>query len=115
MQVRPNDLIQFKRLTLEEAYSKLAYLDAMESAVRSLALGSTTSIRELVGGVEAAAKSASEVPPELQLPSRPILKTVPASKTHPGAEYRLAGMLVFLLMSPAWPWTGPHHSLKLTR
>ena len=91
-QVRPNDLILFKRLAIEEACSKLARLDATEAAVRSLALGGPGgAIKSLVEGVEAAAQAAAAIPPALQLPTRPILKSLLASKSHPGAEYRLAG------------------------
>lgn len=92
-QARPNDLILFKRLTIQEACSKVAHLDAMEAAVRSLALAGEpgVTIQTLVARVEAAAQDASVIPSELHLPTRPLLKTIPASKTHPGAEYRLAG------------------------
>lgn len=84
-QVRPNDNIRFKAITLEEAFSAVFRTDALIAAVTALAQGSTT--------VEAAEASLSALKSQLPVmpATAPVLVRQEATEGHPGLLVRLAG------------------------
>lgn len=85
-QVRPNDGILFKPLTIEEAYQACLRADKLLEVVRDLARGAIT----VGNGGEAL--SAFQVEPLSNVPeTKPLLLKVEPHGDHPGAEYRLAG------------------------
>lgn len=92
-QVRPSDSVVFRRLTLPDAYAALLTTDAKISALREAARTNIAAdkaevaVKEAEAAAAALAAAAAGHMPE----TKPLLASVPASETHPGAEYRLAG------------------------
>lgn len=86
--MRPDDTINFRKLSLEEAQYKLLYADELVTAVRHLACGTgATDADAVVAGAEASARA--RVAASGSLPAaQPLLKALPKTDTHPGAEYR---------------------------
>ncbi|KIZ06735.1 UreA carboxylase [Monoraphidium neglectum] len=84
-QVRPNDNITFKQITIEEAYVAALRTDALMAAVKALSRGK----------MDAKAAAASLDGFEVTVPKMPetkaVLVDVAASDSHPGYLVRLAG------------------------
>jgi hypothetical protein len=85
VQVRPNDNIRFKAITLEEAFKAIAVTDAMIDTLTALARGDTT--------LEAAETALTGLKPEVPaMPATaPVLVRQEATEGHPGLLVRLAG------------------------
>lgn len=84
-QVRPNDNIRFKPITLQEAFSAIFRTDALVAAVTALAQGSTT-----VSAAEAGLATLQSHLPDMP-PTSPVLVRQQATEGHPGLLVRLAG------------------------
>lgn len=84
-QVRPNDNIRFKAITLEEAFKAITMTDALVNTLTDLARGATT--------LEAAEASLAGLKPEVPAmpPTAPVLVRQEATEGHPGLLVRLAG------------------------
>lgn len=98
-QARPGDTIRFVLTTLEHAHQQRAGLDVHVELLRRAARGllPATDMEEQ----EAAQPQAHVVPfPE----TRALLHTIPASDTHPGAQYRCAHDEKFDLRLTVWGW-----------
>ncbi|KAK9819502.1 hypothetical protein WJX74_000026 [Apatococcus lobatus] len=84
-QVSANDRIRFKRLTLEGSYKACLTLDHQVKLIRRAALRSGT-LEEAAREIAAFSPDAPQTPT-----TSAVLHEIPASETHPGAIYRLAG------------------------
>ncbi|CAL5223800.1 g6371 [Coccomyxa viridis] len=82
-QLSPNDRVRFKLVSLEDAYRECVKLDQMVEMLRSAAANGS------LDGFESLSIHQVSMPefPE----TRAVLKTLPASESFPGAQYRLAG------------------------
>lgn len=89
-QVRPDDTILFKKLSLEEAYEKLVHRDEVIKAVYGLACGSIKDAASALEAVEKATQARIAAVPAMP-ETKPLLHIMPRTESHPGAEYRLAG------------------------
>eukprot|EP00879_Flechtneria_rotunda_P033742 GHRR01037474.1.p1 GENE.GHRR01037474.1~~GHRR01037474.1.p1 ORF type:complete len:135 (+),score=34.59 GHRR01037474.1:97-501(+) len=85
LQVRPNDNIRFKAITLEEAYTAIFKTDALIDAVTQLVKGKLT-----LQDAEQQLKSLTVAVPQMPA-TRPVLVRHEASADHPGLLIRLAG------------------------
>lgn len=85
LQVRPNDNIRFKNITLQEAFSAIFRTDALIAAVTALAQGSTT-----VEAAEAGLAALKSPLPDMPA-TTPVLVRQEATAGHPGLLVRLAG------------------------
>jgi hypothetical protein len=84
-QVRPNDNIRFKAITLEQAFTAIAVTDALVDTLTALARGDTT--------LEAAEAKLAGLKPEIPaMPATaPVLINQEATEGRPGLLVRLAG------------------------
>lgn len=92
-QVRPDDVVVFKRLTLEQAMAQRLATDAMVAAVRSMAEAGVAPEAAVQACKAAAvnAATAAAAPDVPMPPSRALTRDIPAREGFPGAQYRLAG------------------------
>lgn len=92
-QVRPNDDVIFRKLTIAEAYISRKGADAMMSAVRAMAtdgISAEEALKKHAAAVAAARKDAEH--PDISGPcTKPLLLETPARGDFAGAQYRLAG------------------------
>jgi Carboxyltransferase domain, subdomain A and B len=88
-QVRPNDNVHFRKISLEEAFAAIAVTDALVDAVASLAKGTATpaAAEAALSALAASARAAQPAMPATQ----PVLVQQEATATHPGLLIRLAG------------------------
>lgn len=85
-QVRPLEGVQFVEVSLEDGFKLRAATNIHVAAVGALALGKTPSPEACVAAAEA--EEAGVIVPEMPT-TQALLKEVPSSETHPGAQYRL--------------------------
>ncbi|KAK9817750.1 hypothetical protein WJX72_001615 [[Myrmecia] bisecta] len=82
-QVRANDTIKFKRLTLGEAYRQCLYTDKLVERVCKAALGEAVDLERDLQTLHTPVPHMPE--------TSAVLLRIESSATHPGAIYRLAG------------------------
>ncbi|KAG2494459.1 hypothetical protein HYH03_007511 [Edaphochlamys debaryana] len=92
-QVRPDDSVNFKRLTLEQALRERLETDAAVAAVRAMAQQGSGEAEALAAYAQAqAAAAAAAASPDVPMPpSVALTKAVEPKDGFPGAQYRLAG------------------------
>jgi len=83
--VRPGDGIRFRKLSIGAAYAARFKTDFIVEAATAVARGALT----LAAADAQIAAFSVPLPPTPETSA--LLKRVPASATHPGADYRLAG------------------------
>ncbi|KAI3425770.1 hypothetical protein D9Q98_007745 [Chlorella vulgaris] len=94
-QVRPGDAVQFKKLSIEEAYTERLTVDNQVALLCQVARGAKSA-----QAAEAEAEAFQVTVPETP-PTSAVLRVVPAGASHPGAQVRLAGdRYVFLEYGP---------------
>lgn len=85
VQVRPNDNIRFKDITLEQAFAAIHKTDALIAAVTALAQGKTT-VKAAEAELSAPPATVAEMPA-----TQAVLVKQEASEENPGLLIRLAG------------------------
>lgn len=87
-QARPADTIHFTLVDLEYAYKQRVELTKQVAAIRQAAMGAVGPQEELL--VAAAALTVADAAPVAFPETKAVLKTMPATEDHPGAQYRWA-------------------------
>lgn len=85
LQVRANDRISWKKVTLEHAYIKRRLNDLKMNLLREAARGEICLSFALLEF-----KNARFEPPRMP-ETTAVIKVIPSSDVHPGGQYRLAG------------------------
>ncbi|GMH40935.1 hypothetical protein BSKO_08839 [Bryopsis sp. KO-2023] len=84
-QVRANDTIVWKKVSLEHAYIKKRTTDLKMDIIRRIALGNIT-VEAGIGEFQSSKFDTPKMPE-----TKALIKTIPESDSHPGAQYRLSG------------------------
>lgn len=85
LQVRPNEYVRFKKISLEEAFTAIHRTDALVAALTAMARGTLTQ--------EQAQQQLTNFKVDLPAmpPTQPVLVNREATASHPGMLIRLAG------------------------